>query len=541
MKITKTDLLWGYAFLLIGLAYIFGLFVDLTGDSGLYAAISRQMVDSGDWFNLQINGQPYDQKPHLFFWLAGAGIQLFGNSNFAFKLFPFLYGILGIYFTYRLGKTIYSEIIGKIAALIVATSQITFLYFFDFHMDSILQSGVVLALWQLAEYLKTKNWQNFVLAFVGVGLAMFSKGPIGAVISFFAVLFYLISERDFKQLFHVKWFLGIAIAFVVISPTLIHLYKSFGNEGLKFFFITNNVGRITGEYAGSSSDPFFYLHTILWAFIPWTLFVLLGLFSEIRNWFKKGDSNSWGYYLLGSTLVLLLILSIAKAKAPNYFFIAVAPISVVVGKWVHQFSSQSGNFHKRVMFGQLIFVSFLAVLCIFLFWLYSSFNLMIPVFLSTGFLIIVFYFYRLRIKTLKQILLLSVIVVASLNLYLNIQILPHLFSYQGARQVLGIFENEKKDGDILSNFELEEYEMFFYAKDTVNEIADWNELYDVMEKPGIWLYTNEIKYNDIIKMGYAIDTIYTIKQHGMNNLNLKFLNPNTCDESLSSTYLFKTK
>lgn len=527
--------------MLVGLAYTFGLFIDLTGDSGLYAAISRQMVDSGDWFNLQINGQPYDQKPHLLFWLAGAGIQLFGNSNFAFKLFPFLYGISGIYFTYRLGKTIYSEIIGKIAALIVATSQITFLYFFDFHTDSILQTGIVLTLWQLAEYLKTKKWQNFILAFLGIGLAMISKGPIGAVIPFFAVLFYFISERDFKQLFHVKWFLGIAIVFVIISPTLIHLYKSFGNEGLKFFFITNNVGRITGEYAGSSSDPFFYLHTILWAFIPWTLFVLLGLFSEIRNWFKKGSSNSWGYYLLGSTLVLLLVLSIAKAKSPNYFLIAVAPISVVVGKWVLQFSSQSGNLHKHVMFGQLIFLSLLAVLFMFIFWLYSSLNLSIPVFLSTAWLFIVFYFYRLRIKTLKQILLLSVIVVASLNVYLNIQILPHLFSYQGARQVLEIFENEKKDGDILSNFELEEFEMFFYAKDKVNEIADWNELYDVMEKPGTWLYTNEMKYNDIIKMGYAIDTIYTIKQNGMNNLNLKFLDPNTCEESLNSTYLFKTK
>jgi 4-amino-4-deoxy-L-arabinose transferase-like glycosyltransferase len=44
---------WVFAFLLVTLAYLFGLFVDLTGDSGLYAAISRHIVDSGDWFNLK--------------------------------------------------------------------------------------------------------------------------------------------------------------------------------------------------------------------------------------------------------------------------------------------------------------------------------------------------------------------------------------------------------------------------------------------------------------------------------------------------------
>jgi 4-amino-4-deoxy-L-arabinose transferase-like glycosyltransferase len=533
--------LWGYAFLLIGFAYVFGLFVDLTGDSGLYAAISRQMVDLGDWFNLKINGKPYDQKPHLFFWLAGFGIKLFGNTNFAFKLFPFLYGTLGIYFTYRLGKTIFSNEAGKMAALLMGTSQITFFYFFDFHMDSILQSGIVLALWQMSEYLKTKNWLNFIWAFVGVGLAMFSKGPIGAVIPFFAVLFYFISERNYKQIFHFKWFLGIIIVLLIISPTLLYLYNTFGSEGIKFYFITNNFGRITGEYAGSNTDPFFYLHTLLWAFLPWTFLVVFALFAEIKNWFKKGSSNSWGYYLLGSTIVLVLVLSIAKGKAPNYFLIAVAPISVVVGNWVQQISLQSGKLQKRVVFGQLIFVSLIAAMCIFLFWFYSSLNLLIPIILSTACLFIVFYFYRQKNKILSQILLLSVIVVASLNVYLNTQILPHLFSYQGARQVLEIFENEKKEGEILSNFELEEFEMFFYATDTVNEITDWNELYEVMEKSGTWLYTNEIKYNDIIKMGYAIDTIYTIKQHGMNSLDLKFLNPKTCEQSLNSNYLFKTK
>jgi len=50
--------------------------------------------------------------------------------------------------------------------------------------------------------------------------------------------------------------LGIIIALFVVSPSLIHLYKSFGTEGIRFFLITNNFGRISGGYAGSGTDFF---------------------------------------------------------------------------------------------------------------------------------------------------------------------------------------------------------------------------------------------------------------------------------------------
>lgn len=483
-KITENSW-WAFAFLLVALAYLFGSFIDLTGDSGLYAAISRQMVESGDWFNLKINGVPYDQKPHLLFWLAGLGIQLFGNTNFAFKLFPFIYGATGFYFTYRLGKQLFSDEAGKWAALIAGTSQIFFLYFFDFHTDSVLQTGVVLALWQLAVYLQNKKPLNFVFGFVGVGLAMLSKGPVGAVLPFFAVLFYLLAERDFKQLFHPKWLLGIFISMAVISPTLIHLYNSFGLEGLKFYFITNNFGRISGSYAGSSNDYFFYLYNAMWAFLPWTVFVLFGLYSEIKTWRTLNKKNAWGIYLLGSVLLLLLILSIAKGKAPNYFLIAVSPIAVITGKWI-------GAFKKFETF------------------------------------------------SLKKLLLSTTIIAGSLNLYLNAIVIPGLFEYQGARQVLKLYEAKNTQQNQLYNFDLEDFGLYFYSHQPVENIDNWEKLYNAMAKPGTWLYTNEIKYNDILKMNYDIDTVYQIRQRGMNRISLEFLNPKTREQSLKTNYLIVT-
>ncbi|MFW5774337.1 MAG: ArnT family glycosyltransferase, partial [Tangfeifania sp.] len=246
MKIQTKNILWGFAFLMIGMAWIFGLFIDLTGDSGLHAAISRQMVESGDWLNLKINGEPYDQKPHLLFWLAGLGIELFGNSNFAFKLFPFLFALSSLWFVYKLAKLLFSHEAGLTAALVAGTSQMFFLYLLDIHTDTILQAGVALALWQLMAYLEKRKFVHFIWGFVGIGLAMLAKGPIGAVLPFFTVLFYLLIKKDFRRLFHPKWILGILIVLAVISPTLWHLFESFGWEGIRVYFITNNLGRITG-------------------------------------------------------------------------------------------------------------------------------------------------------------------------------------------------------------------------------------------------------------------------------------------------------
>jgi len=531
---------WAIAFLLVALAWLSGLFIDVTGDSGLYAAISRQMVDSGDWFHLKINGEPYDQKPHMFFWLAGLGIQFFGNTNFAFKLFPFLYGVAGIYFTYRLGKQIFSDEAGKWAALIAGTSQIYFLYFFDYHTDIVLQTGVILALWQLAAYLQHQKRVNFVFGFLGVGLAMLAKGPVGAILPFFAVLFYLLAERDFKQLFHFKWLLGISVSMAVISPTLIHLYNSFGLEGLKFYFITNNFGRISGSYAGSSNDYFYYLYNAMWAFLPWTVFVGFGLFSEIKTWRNLNKENAWGIYLLGSVLLLLFILSIAKGKAPNYFLIAVSPIVVVAGNWLYRLNKMPVGGQRKLLISQMFFLVLISVFALFVVVVYSAGWLRVIIalmFLSVIIFSVVMTFTQ---NSLRKVVLGSLIVTGGLNLFLNAKIFPELYKYQGAKQAIHIFETQNNPETQLYNFEVEEYGIFFYAHEPVQNITNWDELYKIMSKPKSWIYTNEIKYNDIIKMNYDIDTVYQIRQRGMNRINLEFLNPKTREQSLKSNYLIIT-
>jgi 4-amino-4-deoxy-L-arabinose transferase-like glycosyltransferase len=540
LKKTANQFLWIFAFLLIGLVWLAGLLIDTTGDSGLYSAIVRQMVESGDWFNLKINGTPYLQKPHLFFWLSGLGVQFLGNTNFAFKIFPFLYGLAGIYFTYRLGRQLISEEAGRFAALVAGTSQIFFLYFFDMHTDLVLQTGVVLALWQLAAYFQTQKPLNFVLAFVGIGLAMLSKGPIGAVLPFLTVLIYLLAKRDFQQLFHPKWLVGILIVLVLISPSLLHLYKSFGLSGLKFYFISNNIGRINGELAGSNTDYFFYLHTFLWAFLPWTPVVVISLVKMVKTRLKGFANKEFAAGLSGSVLILLLVLSIAKGKAPNYFLITVPVFSVFAGWWLADFARRVVEVQKGFL---KFYLGFAGLNCLFFAFAVRflgdrSFFLPSIVLAVSG--LSLFFIFRLKNDIFIKLILFTVIISAGLNLFLNTKVYPELATFQGGRQVLDLYEKHKKPGDKLYNFDLEDYNLFFYSAEKVENIGSWDEFYKVAATPGSWFYTHEVKMKDFMTLNYKMDTIYQIRQRGMNKVTLKFLNPKTREQALITNFLIVT-
>lgn len=534
--------LWAIAFLVIAVAWIYGLRIDLTGDSGLYAAISRQMVESGNWLDLKINGEPYDQKPHLFFWLAGMGIELFGYTNIAYKLFLFIAGLAGVYFTYRLARLLFSETAGLLAALFTGTSQMYFLYFLDIHTDTVLQSAVILSLWQLTAYLMQKKTANFVLAFAGIGLAMLTKGPVGAVLSFFFVVFYLVLKKDYRQLFHPKWLGGVLLVLVIISPTLYHLWESFGAKGLRFYFIDNNIGRVSGEVAGSSTDLFFYTYNLLWAFLPWTVPVVTGLVIEVRTWFNKRDFNRFSASLLWGVMILFFVYSIARGKAPNYLMVLMPALAVVGAGRVVDFASSTSPLKSRLTaIHWFVLGAMLILMPVSWYFVIDRKSTGLLVLLLTGFALAAIVYSTAGQKNIQRLVFLSLLVSAVFNLFLNAKVIPALFTYQGARQAVTLFEAGDAAEKVLYSWDLEEYELFFMAKDSVHNIADWEQMHRVMEKPGTWLYTNEWKHDEVVKLGFNIDTVYRIEQRGMNSLSLNFLNSRTRAGTLEPNFLIKTE
>jgi len=528
-----------FALLLVVVACCLGLFIDLTGDAGKYGAIARHVFESGDLINLKVHGAPYDQKPPLLFWLAALGFKIGGLQNWSYKLFPVLYSIAGLWFTYKLGENLYDKKTGRLATVLLATSWAYFMFTMDVHTDLVLQANVTLAMWQLSAYLKRKKTLNFILTFVAIGLAMLTKGPIGGAIPAFALATHLCMKKDFKQLLHPKWILGVIIALSVTFPAFIGLYNQFGTEGIKFFFITNNLGRITGSYVGNNTDYFFYFHSILYLLLPWTLLFLFAFYHEFKSLFKSNQENR-EYLTIGGIWVFFLILSIARGKAPHYVFVLVPMMLVITAKWIGRFMDGKHKTLRRLIRSQVFICLFLLLFFLLLgiwifpyhqsvWWLLLLFSIGFSVYVLTG----------RKVSAQTRLLFPSIIMMSTLMLFLNAHVLPAAFKYQAAPRASCLYNKETAGDDPFYNYLYPYFEVFFYSKSEVKQLYS---IKNFKLEPGktAWIFTTQTG-KDTICADYSekIEKIYPYLNQGMSRMRPVFLNPATRQQALDSLFLIK--
>ena len=88
-------------------------------DEGLHAAIAQEMVESGDWIVPRLLGEPYFERPILYFWAIAASLKIFGMSEAAVRLPGLLFGMLGTLTTAAVAWRILGRRTGLIAGAVL--------------------------------------------------------------------------------------------------------------------------------------------------------------------------------------------------------------------------------------------------------------------------------------------------------------------------------------------------------------------------------------------------------------------------------------
>ena len=179
----------------------------MDNDSAHHANIALHMYLTGDYVSLVDHAGPYLDKPHLHFWLCALSYKLFGVTAFAYKLPSFLFTILGTYSTFRLGKALYNNEIGKLAALIIASSFAYILANNDVRMDAILTAGIAFSIWQLIAFIQNKKTKNIIGAALGLAIGFSTKGHIAVFVPAVTAFFYILYLKDWKLFLNWKWLL----------------------------------------------------------------------------------------------------------------------------------------------------------------------------------------------------------------------------------------------------------------------------------------------------------------------------------------------
>lgn len=540
--------------LLIGLSvlvYLAGLFVTLfENDSAQFAVMAMRMVQENDFINLIKDTKDYLDKPHLHFWLAALSLKIFGIYDWAYRIPGLLFTLLGAYSTFGLGKVLYNKEVGKVAALVFMTSQTIVLSAIDVRTDAVLTGSVILAIWQLASYLRKGKTVNLLLGALACGLAFSTKGQIALLVIGVPLLCDTIHRKAWHRVFHPRVILGIVMFALVISPMLYAYYQQFDlhpekvirgiseRSGMRFIFWEQSFERLSGAGVGkNSSDYFFFFHTLLWVLIPWTVLTILALAGRFRG-LQRQWSNRKGpteFLTFGGIVIVFLIISFAQFKLPHYLNVLIPLFAVLTGEYHMRLYAQDKRKQIRINLGIQYFVLgvlFLAslLICFYVFKFEQPFWYAV----LTMLLLLVGYFCLEKKHYTLRTITLSVVGSVMLNLIMNLHFYPRLLGYQGGSTMAEwVQENALPKDRIYKVSERHTWAMDFYLSQPLPRIAlqDLNELHDV------WIYADDIELTRLRESGVTWDRSHRVEQFRITRLQARFLNPTTRKQVVNSMHL----
>lgn len=535
------------------LVYMVGWFINVMDpDSAQYASITREMLERGDFLTFTDQGREYLDKPPLIFWLGGISFTLFGINNIAFRIPAFLATLLALYSTFRLAKLYYDSNTGYLAALILATVQATFLINHDVRTDTNLICWFIFTLWQISALLETKKKLHFLLAFIGVALAMMAKGPIGLVAPGLGIFMHLMLKKDWKLLFNPIWIGGLVIVALLLIPMSYGLFIQFdkhpekivngltGVSGLRFYYWTQSFGRITGENVWrNNTGPFFLSHSTLWAFFPWTIFLILGLAHEAKDIFLhvKGKIVKKEFLVFFGLLLPFIALSASAYQLPHYAFIVYPLCAIVSAKYILQIFYKSRIRLTRILY--IIQTSILSILWIGVFalvwfcfpenneWVIILLSIMIPTFLIMAY----------EIETQHKLIIVCIISAIGINLILNSFFYPELLNYQAGSQIADkVLMTNVPKGNVFCYEAGQPWSLNFYTDSTIPIAHDFESL---IQKKNILVYTKSELIADFKKRRPDVQIVHQMGDYPVTLLRMKFLNPATRSETLKSRCLLR--
>jgi len=343
-------------------------------DEPRYAQVAEEMRSmqhgASGLVLLHLNGEPYTQKPPLYYWLAAlTGLPSQRVTELAARLPSALAGIACALLTLGLGRRLFAA---PNAALLGAMLLVTVQRYA--HLARRAQLDVLLTLFELLSLLAFwrlvqppssadgPRWPWLGLLHGATALALMTKGPVG-LLPYLVMVLFLAWEgrlRDLRAVFP-AWALVLASA-----PVLAWISSAVALAPAGFFteaFIDNVLARF---FRGTAHvRPFYYyVHQLPLDFLPWTPLLLAAVptaWRAVRTPHRgQLDENSAWRFLVCWLLTMLLFFSLSSGKRGLYLLPAYPAAALLCGGFLSSRAAGSAAARRWLEWGA---ASLLLVLC----------------------------------------------------------------------------------------------------------------------------------------------------------------------------------
>ncbi len=299
--------------------------VNLNQSLWLDEAISINSIKSLSFKSIIFNFSPNDFHPPLFYLILRAWTFVFGTSEISLRLPSVILGIATVYIIYLIGKKLYDQKTGLIAATLLATAPLHIYYSQEARMymlAAFLTSLSVYFFINLLDKDTLMNWVGFIISTI---LMLYSDYMPYLIIPIYLIYIFICRKKLSKHtlisflpafllifIFITPWFLilpsqlKVGLSASAASPAWSKVVGSSQIKDLGLTFVKFTIGRISNDnnaiYALLFAPVAFYVTLLfllslfrlsikrfflwLWLFIPVLSAFLISQFIPVFSYFR---------------------------------------------------------------------------------------------------------------------------------------------------------------------------------------------------------------------------------------------------------------
>lgn len=301
----------------------------LTPDEARHAEIAREMFLEGNWLAPRIYGEPYYDKPALFYWLTGSSLWLFGPSAWAARLPSVAGALFSIVMTsmwvrnaWGIGAARWTTVLLGTTLFFVAVGRYVVI-------DMLLTAALTGALSWLGLVLndpdkKRPVWPMYACTAVGV----LAKGPVALVVVAGVAVVAAAFERRPSLLLRLHPFRGALLIAALAGPWYAAAYAT-DPTYIETFLWQHNFARYALPGALAHQEPwYFYLLALPIVLLPWSILLPAALAAA---WISP---SAGARHAIAWATVVVGFFSFSQTKIPTYVLSAFPPLLALTAVYV---------------------------------------------------------------------------------------------------------------------------------------------------------------------------------------------------------------
>ncbi|MEM9525823.1 MAG: glycosyltransferase family 39 protein [Bacteroidota bacterium] len=291
-----------------------------------FAEIGREMKESGNFLQPQINYQAFHEKPPLFAWMQLASFQLWGIGSLGARFPNILCGLFSVLVLWWQGRRWFSDRFGWWWAAFMAGSILPALYFRSGIIDPWFNLFILLGLLPALAGKPLSLRQIFICG-LWLGLAVLTKGPAAGLIAGLCWIGLLVWEPSSRWQRSLQYFSTGLLALIPIAVWLYFLWQV-DNGFFASEFLQYQWRLFIREDAGHGGFPGYHFVVLLIGCFPAALFALPRLLRS------KGEPSAQDRGMRILFWVVLLLFSIVNTKIVHYSSLCYFPLAYFAARWV---------------------------------------------------------------------------------------------------------------------------------------------------------------------------------------------------------------